>query len=393
MFLAFSDGGMVFLILWFGYLLRKKVAGMEFKGMSSLLQQIYGLKWAGYLYFVAIFIFLVPYVAIQIRGVATFLELGFDNLQIPAWLWSLGIVGFVLLYSSAGGLKAIVYADFVQGTSLLIIVWIIGMACLQNMGGWTEMWQQLAVQNEALLSMPGPKGLLTSPFLIGSFIAIMMIPVTQPQLSTRLVIMKDIKAMNKMAVAVGFFAMLVIFPTLLIGFYGAIQYPDANASEFIGKALIKDQVPLIGALAVIGLFAAAMSTADSQLFALGNELRGLLGEKARKSLLTIRLAVLGFAASALLFSLFSSDQLVLLARVSFAGTAMTGPLILLGLIANKPQGSFMVWMTALAILIFLLAQSNILPLKWGSLGIELCLFIMLSLAALANYLLMKIKSV
>ena len=157
MFLAFSDGGMVFLILWFGYLLRKKVASIEFRGMSSLLQQIYGIKWAGYLYFFAIFIFLVPYVAIQIRGVATFLELGFGNLNIPAWLWSLGIVGFVLLYSSAGGLKAIVYADFVQGTSLLIIVWIIGIACLQNMGGWTEMFSQLALKNEALLSTPGPK--------------------------------------------------------------------------------------------------------------------------------------------------------------------------------------------------------------------------------------------
>jgi SSS family solute:Na+ symporter len=391
MFLAFSDGGMVFLILWFGYLLRKKVANIEFKGMSSLLQQIYGIKWAGYLYFFAIFIFLVPYVAIQIRGVATFLELGFGSLQIPAWLWSLGIVGFVLLYSSAGGLKAIVYADFVQGTSLLIIVWIIGVACLQNMGGWTEMFNQIALKNEALLSTPGPKGLLTSPFLIGSFIAIMMIPVTQPQLSTRLVIMKDIKAMNKMAVAVGFFAMLVIFPTLLIGFYGAINYPDATAAEFIGNALIKDQTPVIGALAVIGLFAAAMSTADSQLFALGNELRGLLSEKARKSLITIRLAVLGFAASALIFSLFSSDQLVLLARVSFAGTAMTGPLILLGLITNKPQGSFMVWLTALGILTFLLAQANILPIKVGGLGIDLWLFILLGLAAFANYLVMKTK--
>jgi SSS family solute:Na+ symporter len=364
---------------------------MEFKGMSSLLQQIYGIKWAGYLYFFAIFIFLVPYVAIQIRGVATFLELGFGSLQIPAWLWSLGIVGFVLLYSSAGGLKAIVYADFVQGTSLLIIVWIIGVACLQNMGGWTEMFNQIALKNEALLSTPGPKGLLTSPFLIGSFIAIMMIPVTQPQLSTRLVIMKDIKAMNKMAVAVGFFAMLVIFPTLLIGFYGAINYPDATAAEFIGNALIKDQTPVIGALAVIGLFAAAMSTADSQLFALGNELRGLLSEKARKSLITIRLAVLGFAASALIFSLFSSDQLVLLARVSFAGTAMTGPLILLGLITNKPQGSFMVWITGLGIITFLLAQAKFLPLKVGGLGIDLFLFIILGFAALANYLVMKNK--
>jgi hypothetical protein len=42
-----------------------------------------------------------------------------------------------------------------------------------------------------------------------------------------------------------------------------------------------------------------------------------LSSKMGESLLPIRLAVLGFAASALLFSLFSSDQLVLLARVSF----------------------------------------------------------------------------
>lgn len=391
MFLAFSDAGMVFLILWFGTMLRKKVANTEFKGMSHLLQEIYGLKWAGYLYFTAIFIFLVPYVAIQIRGVAVFLELGFEDLQIPAWLWSLGIVGFVLLYSSAGGLKAIVYADFVQGTTLLIVVWLIGFACLQNLGGWSAMFSQLEAKNAALLSTPGPKGLLTSPFLIASFMAIMMIPVTQPQLSTRLVIMKDIKAMNKMAVAVGFFAMLVIFPTLMIGFYGAINYPDATASDFIGQALIKDQTPLIGALAVIGLFAAAMSTADSQLFALGNELRGLLRKKTGESLLPIRLAVLGFAASALLFSLFSSDQLVLLARVSFAGTALTGPLILLGLMTKKPQGSFMIWATGIGIMVFILAQAKIIPLKIGGLGIDVCLFFVLALAATGNYLVKGLK--
>lgn len=253
------------------------------------------------------------------------------------------------------------------------------------------MFSQLEAKNVALLSAPGPKGLLTSPFLIASFMAIMMIPVTQPQLSTRLVIMKDIKAMNKMAVAVGFFAMLVIFPTLIIGFYGAINYPDASASDFIGHALIKDQAPILGALAVIGLFAAAMSTADSQLFALGNELRGLLSNKMGESLLPIRLAVLGFAASALLFSLFSSDQLVLLARVSFAGTALTGPLIILGLVTSKPQGSFMVWTTTLGIIAFLMAQATIIPLKIGGLGIDLCLFLILALAAVGNYWVRKDK--
>jgi hypothetical protein len=51
----------------------------------------------------------------------------------------------------------------------------------------------------------------------------------------------------------------------------------------------------------------------------------------------------------------------------------------------------MVWLTALGILTFLLAQANILPIKVGGLGIDLGLFIILGLAAFANYLVMKTK--
>ncbi len=66
-FLAFSDAGMVFLIVWFGYRLRKTVSSKGFSGMSALLQDCYQNRWAGYIYFTGIFLFLVPYVAIQTR--------------------------------------------------------------------------------------------------------------------------------------------------------------------------------------------------------------------------------------------------------------------------------------------------------------------------------------
>jgi solute:Na+ symporter, SSS family len=49
-FLALSDAGMVFLIVWFGYHLRKKVAQKGFAGMTGLLQNCYQNKWAGYVY-------------------------------------------------------------------------------------------------------------------------------------------------------------------------------------------------------------------------------------------------------------------------------------------------------------------------------------------------------
>ena len=141
---------------------------------------------------------------------------------IPVWGWSIGIVFVMLIYSELGGLKAIIYADSLQGTLLLIVVWIVAFNCLNEVGGWNELFESVANVNRDLLSTPGPKGLLSPQFLIASALAILMIPVTQPQLSTRLVIMKNYNALKRMATAVGFFAMLVILPTIIIGMYGAM---------------------------------------------------------------------------------------------------------------------------------------------------------------------------
>jgi solute:Na+ symporter, SSS family len=387
-FLALSDAGMVFLIVWFGYHLRKKVAQKGFAGMTGLLQNCYQNKWAGYVYSLAVFIFLVPYVAIQIRGVAIFLEQAFPS-AFPAWGWSLMIVVIMLLYSEFGGLKAIIYADFMQGTMLLVVVWIIAITCLNYLGGWAEMFSKVEVANAALLSTPGPKGLLNAQFLIASFLAILMIPVTQPQLSTRLVIMKDFRAMRRMAVAVGTFAMLVIFPTIIIGFYGAVRYPDASVADFLGHVLLRDQPGFIAAAAIIGLMAAAMSTSDSQLFAMGNELRGLISKKGSESLVPIKIAIVSFAIAALVFSLLSSDQLVLLARTSFAGTAMMGPLVILAIVTKKPQGWFMILISGIGLMVFVLSEAGILPKMVGGLRMDLFLMICLALCGLGNYLVKK----
>lgn len=387
-FLAFSDAGMVFLIVWFGYRLRKAISSKGFNGMSGLLQECYRNRWAGYIYFTGVFIFLVPYVAIQIRGVAVFLVQAFPE-SMPTWGWSLIIVTVMLVYSELGGLKAIIYADFMQGTLLLLVVWVIALTCLNALGGWVEMFSKIEAVNPELLSTPGPNGLLNSQFLIASFLAILMIPVTQPQLSTRLVIMKDMKSMYRMAVAVGTFAMLVIFPTIIIGLYGALKYPDASMADFLGQVLIHDQTGIIASAAIIGLFAAAMSTSDSQLFALGNELRGLISRKESDSLLPIRIAIISFAGAALIFSLLSSDQLVLLARVSFAGTAMMGPLVILGIFARKPQGIFMIAVTGLGLLTFVLSEAGVIPVTVGPFRMDLFLMMVLSACAIGNYLIRK----
>ena len=382
-FLAVSDGGMVFLIVWFSYYIRKKVAIKGYNGLAGLMHSCYENKWAGYVYFLGAFIFLVPYVAIQIRGVSIFLTSIFPEL-LPSWMWAFLIVTVMLIYSEIGGLKGIMFADFMQGTILLITVWIIAINCVSFFGGVDDMFNRVESVNPALLSAPGPKGLFNVHFLISSFLAILFIPVTQPQLTTRLVVMKSLKATHIMAVAVGFFAIMVILPTVAIGMYGGIRYPDASTSDFLTKVLLYDQSAVVASVTVIGLIAAALSTSDSQIFALGTEFRSILNGDEKKLMLGVRLALVFFGTAALIFSILSSNQLVLLARVSFAGTSLMAPMIFAAVLSSKPPGLEIVVLTFAGLLIFIGSLFGLLPAVIVGLRVETFVLICLSLAVLVS---------
>ncbi len=383
-FLAVSDGAMVFLVLWFGYHLRRRVAEKGFQGVAGLLQKCYNNKWAGFVSLAGVFLFLIPYVAIQIRGVAIFLTAVFPDV-LPDWGWSVAIVAIMLLYSETGGLKAIMHADAIQGITLLVVTWIIGVSCVLHFDGLADMFDQVQATNEALLSTPGPKGLLTPQFLLASMLAILCIPITQPQLTIRIVIMRNLRVTHLMAVAVGVFAILVILPTAFIGMYGAVRYADLPTADFLSQVLLYEQPGFIAALAVVGLLAAGLSTTDSQIFALGTELRSLLPGREKVVMNITKGAIFGFATVALIFSLLASDQLVLLARVSFAGTSMLAPMILAGVLAKRPLGAEIIAATALALLLFLASLLGVIPSMVGPIRLDLLLLLSVGMITLISY--------
>lgn len=379
MFIAISDAVMVFGIIWVGYYFRKKIKSENYFGMAGLMRQQYGSRFAGYVIFFGAFIFLVPYVAIQIRGVAIFFHQVFPELA-PVWVWATGMVVVMLLYSETGGLKAIIYSDVLQGILLLIAIWILAWVCIGKIGGLEAMFSKVEASNPALLSVPGPKGLFDFQFLLGSMIGIMMLPFTQPQVSIRLVIMRNRFAMYRMAVGIGFFAILVILPTVFLGMYGAVLYPDASTSEFLGNTLINDQPRFIAAFGMIGLLAAALSTADSQIFALGAEMRSLMRGDDARLLRTTRIAIGFFAVTALVFALLTSDQLVLLARTSFTGTSLMAPMIFMGVFhPNALNFKGLPVITAVALLVFISSQLGWVPVKIFQIRLDLMLIGLLGL--------------
>jgi len=208
-----------------------------------------------------------------------------------------------------------------------------------------------------------------------------MIPVTQPQVATRLIIMKSTRKMGRMAVALGVFTFLILIPTVIIGLYGAVYYGEVPTRESLSQVLLFDQWEPVAALVVIGLLAAAISTADSQIFALGTELRSLLKGDEKKVLVWTRLAIMGFGLGALAFSIFSGDQLVLLALKSFAGTALMGPMILVGIFSERGAGRSIVVVTSIALALFLLSLAG--KISGSVLGLRIELALALAVGAYA----------
>ncbi|MCK0148038.1 hypothetical protein MWU78_20495 [Arenibacter sp. F26102] len=384
LFLAFSDAVMVFGIITVGYYLRKTARREDFRGLSGLMAKCYKNKYAGYITFVGAFIFLVPYVAIQIRGIAIFLNATFTH-ALPIWGWAILIVLIMLVYSEVGGLKAIIYSDMLQGIILLVVICIIAYNCVSYFGNLENLFSKVEEVNTQLLSVPGPKGLFTTQFLITSMIAITMIPFTQPQVVTRIIIMKNYRSLFRMAIGLGVFALIIIFATLCIGMYGAVKYPELNTAEFISAVLISDQSNFVAAFAILGLIAAAISTSDSQIFALGGELRSLLSGNDKKMIGITKVAIVFFGLVVLAFSLMASDELVLLARTSFTGTALMAPMIFLAIFSTRRLKMLIPILTMMAMLIFISSLLGLIPNMVFGLNLDLLLILLLTLASLAAY--------
>lgn len=378
-FLGVSDAVVAFVVLWYASHLRRRVARTEFKGIAGFLSNSYRSNWAGILYFVGIFVFLTPHVAVQILGISIFLNAIFPDV-LPEWGWATLIVVVMLIYSEIGGLKAIIYSDALQGVLLLTVTWVIAYTCISHLGGVGGMFDSVREVRSELLSTPGPHGLFGVQFLVASFLAVILLPITQPQLATRLVIMKDLRASHFMALGLGVLAMAVILPTIVIGMYGAVEYDGLSPSEFLSRLLFLDQPAVIGATIAVGLVAAAMSTADSQIFALGSELRSLLSGQERVVMIQTKIAIIGFAMIALVFAILSNDELVLLARVSFAGTALMGPLILAAVLTRSAPGFEVIVISALGLTVFGLALIGVIP--DGLVGVRIDLLLLICVFAL-----------
>jgi len=293
------------------------------------------------------FLFLGGYAAAQLQAGGTALHELFDwPLEVGSILGAV----IVVIYCFSGGLRASIWTDaaqsFVMFASMLVLL---GVA-ISQVGGPTALYANLLAQDPTLVSWTpvgsdAGFGLYMLGFVAGGFGAI-----GQPHILIRTMALDSAKHIRKtrriyFAWFIPFYAMGVLvalyaralMPELAApppGLSGAAaQAAVVQATEGALPALSIALLPdvLVG-LTLAGLFAATMSTADSQILACSAAVTEDLFPSVREHPWAPKIATLSVATLALAIALSANDGVfaLVLGAWSILGASL-GPVLLLRL--------------------------------------------------------------
>jgi len=287
----------------------------------------------GLLLFVVLTALLIPYLLIGVMGGGITLSQITDG-AVPEWVGSVAVCAVVLFYVTYGGLRGTAWANTFQTLVFMLLGTLTFIWIVRELGGLqaalaatAEVRPGLLIRGEAVK----PLELLTYtciPLSVGMFPHIFMHWLTARRAdSFRLAVVG-----YPLCVAV------VWIPSVLLGVIGAADQPglEGPAANSILVLMIRDHAPeLLAGLLGAGVFAAVMSSLDSQVLSLGTMFTQDIVRHygfhdrmtERRQVLVGRLFVAGILVITLLISLVAPRSIFRLGVWSFTGYAALFPLV------------------------------------------------------------------
>lgn len=200
----------------------------------------------------------------------------FETLGVPFWLTVVGSIGLIWFYTHKGGIKTIVYTDTLQTVFMLLAVigslYYLGLELNAGLGG---VLRQVTLDYQIFFFDDVKSELFFGKqFLGGLLIALVMTGLDQDMMQKNLTC-KNIKDAQKNMVS---FALILLPVNLMFLVLGAFlyqllaQHPEWQQlapDELFGFIATSGTLPLVvGVCFVLGLTAAAYSSADSALTSL-----------------------------------------------------------------------------------------------------------------------------
>lgn len=232
--------------------------------MPEFLERRYDERSRYYFSAVSIFLSVVVDTAAALFAGALVVELVYP--EVPLWASMAALALLAGAYTIAGGLKAVVYTDAIQGTLLLVGAGAVSFMAWRAVGGWAAV---TAVTPEAELSliqpassaaMPWP-GLVTGVFLLGFYFW-----TTNQFMVQRVLGARSLDHGRWGALFGGLLKLPILFLMVMPGTFARVLYPDIARADQVFPTLLFDLLPPgFRALVLTAMVAAIMSSVDSTL--------------------------------------------------------------------------------------------------------------------------------
>lgn len=283
--------------------------------------------------------FLIIYVSAQLKaGVKTFSS----SFDLPDWISLLLTAGIVLIYTILGGFLAVSLTDVLQAIFMMIGLVGLPLVAVFKIGGLGRVVSQLA-ETDALLLDPWALGL---GGVIG-FLGIGLGSPGNPHILVRYMSVDNPAQLRRSALLGTMWNVLMAWGAIFVGLVGRAMYatksalPDKDPEKLYILLAESHFHPILFGFMIAAIFAAIMSTADSQLLVASSGIvrdiyqklmRGATYLSERKMVTVSRCMVLILVLLAVGSSLIAEKLIFWLALLAWAGLgASFGPAVILSL--------------------------------------------------------------
>ena len=284
-------------------------------------------------------VFTLPYISIQAIASGKSLQ---SLLGVPYLAGTMLITGFVVSYVALGGLRSIVWTDFIQGLMMIIFTLCAFLIIAGRSGGFVSTHQRVFSDFPDLFSRPGLSNAMPFGIWFGYMFLWFFADPMFPQLFQRFMVAKDEETLRSTIVFYPIITTFLFFLTVSIGVMGRGTFPDLSreVTDTVLPLLLGEYTSaFFGTVLLTGSIAALMSTMDSQLLTLTsmitNDFMTIRRNEVLKEKITIIvLGILGFLIA------MRPPQTILdfISGTTFNGLAVLAPSVIGGLYwknANK----------------------------------------------------------
>jgi sodium/proline symporter len=304
-------------------------------------------------------IFLSIYAAGQLKAGATALHALFGwNMHIGAVIGAV----IVIIYSYAGGIRADIWTDAAQSFLMIVTMALVMVMGSLQVGGPAALFDELRSQDPSLVSIWPQDLRFGLVFFLLGMLAGGMSSAGQPHLVTRYMAIESIEAIKPAfrwyfawyvpfflaSIGVGLYSRAIIPAISELEIAQAMDQPTELALPLVTMRLLPD---FFVGVVLAGLFAATVSTADSQIIVCSGAINQDIQPKWRESYLASKIGTFSVTALALVIALYAPEGVFGLVLIAWSAMgASLGPLLLLRVFKRDPPSPVAITMMAAGLL-------------------------------------------